>query len=96
MVVDNSHVNEETKERAEKEISKNTEQWRAHDKQEKPVHRGGEEVVSSSNKERKNELLETTLHHNDTQQPLEWSLQTRSRENKRNVNTNHATKTGGL
>jgi hypothetical protein len=40
--------------------------------------------------------LETTLHHYDTKQPLERSLQTRSRENKRDLNINHDTKTGRL
>ena len=53
-MVDNSHVNEETKERAE-EIPKNTEKRRAEDKQERPVHRG--EEVSSSNRERKKRTL---------------------------------------
>jgi len=40
-------------------------------KQKGPVQRGEKEEVPSSNKEGKNELLETTLHHNYTKQPLE-------------------------
>jgi SLT domain-containing protein len=40
--------------------------------------------------------LDTTLHYNYTKQLLEWSLQTRNRENNREGNTNHANKTGGI
>ena len=65
LVVDNSYDNEEKNECAEKKIQKNTAQRWAQGKQEKLVC-WGEKKVPSSNKERKNEILETTLHHNYT------------------------------
>ena len=89
LVVDRTYYNEEKNYCAKEETPKNTEQWRTKVKQKTPIHRGKKEVPSSNSK-RKNELLETTLHHNHTKQPLEWSLQTRSRENKRDFNSNHA------